>query len=107
MRLPLLSLLVSFVLGGTAPAVLHAQAPALPAGEAHFSIVTANDGKTVGSSDYTIAATAAGYEIASHGDMKLGSFSYSFTNNNRLDQQLNVVRDELSGTVKGAAVTFS
>lgn len=107
MRLSLLSLLVGCVLGGTAPLVLHAQAPAVPAGQAHFAIVTANDGKTVGSSEYSVTATAGGYEIASQGDMKIGSFTYSFINHNRLDSQLNVVRDELTGTVKGANVAFS
>lgn len=107
MRLPLLSLFASFVVGFSAPLALYAQAPALPAGQAHFAIVTANDGKTVGSAEYLVTATAAGYEIASQGDMKVGSFSYSFTNKNRMDRQLNIVRDELTGTVKGVPVTFS
>ncbi len=106
MRLSLLSLLVCCVLGETSPLALYAQAPAVPAGQAHFAIVTANDGKTVGSSEYSVTATAGGYQIASQGDMKLGSFSYSFTNNNRLDSQLNIVRDQLSGMVKSAQVTF-
>lgn len=107
MRLSLLSLLVCCVFGGTTPLALYAQASAIPAGEAHFAVMTANDGKTVGSSEYSVTAAGGGYDIASQGDMKLGSFSYSFINHNRLDSQLNIVRDELSGTVKGANVAFS
>lgn len=102
MRLPLLSLLASFVLGGVA----LAQAPALPQGEAHFAIVEANDGKTVGAADYSVATAPNGYQITSHGDMKLSKFSYSFSNANHLDSRLNIIRDELSGTVNGAQVTF-
>lgn len=105
MRLPLLSLLTSFVLGGALPLSTYAQA--VPAGEAHFTIVQASDGKTVGSSDYSVAPVAGGYAITSHGEMKLQKFSYSFSNNNRLDAQLNIVHDQLSGTVNGKEVAFN
>ena len=103
MRVPLLSLLLSLAL----PGVSLAQAPALPAGEAHFTIVQANDGKTVGSADSTVTATPSGYHIVSHGDLKIPKFTYSFTNTNRLDSGLNIVHDQLSGVVNGAQVTFT
>jgi hypothetical protein len=103
MRLPLLSALVPVVLAGAA----CAQAPALPAGQAHFNLVEASDGKTVGSADCTVTAAPGGYQIASQGDLKMPKFTYSFTNDNRLDSGLNIVRDQLSGTVNGAQVTFS
>lgn len=106
MRLPLFSLLISFVLGGAAPLTLDAQAPAVPAGSAHFSIVQANDGKSVGSTDCTVAGAPGGYAITSRGAIKLQKFSYSFSNSNRLDSQLNIVRDQLTGTVNGSQVTF-
>lgn len=102
MRLPLLSVLAPFVFAGA----LFAQAPALPAGQAHFTLVQANDGKTVGSADCSVAAAPNGYQVESHGDLKMPKFTYSFTNSNRLDSQLNMVHDQLSGTVNGAQVTF-
>ncbi len=102
MRLPLLSVLAPFVFAGA----LFAQAPALPAGQAHFTLVEANDGKTVGSADCSVAAAPNGYQVESHGDLKMPKFTYSFTNSNRLDSQLNMVHDQLSGTVNGAQVAF-
>lgn len=107
MRLPLFSILASLALGGLAPTLVFAQAAALPQGSAHFTLIQANDGKTVGSADCTVAAVLGGYQIDSHGDMKLAKFSYTFSNSNRLDPRLNIVRDQLSGTVNGTQVTFS
>ena len=102
MRLTFFSALAPFVLAGLAVA----QTPALPPGESHFSIVQASDGKNVGSADCTVNPAPSGYRIVSHGSLKLAKFSYSFTNDNRLDSQLNIVRDQLSGVVNGAEVTF-
>jgi hypothetical protein len=102
MRLSLLSALAPVVLAGA----VFAQAPTVPAGQSHFSIVQVNDGKTVGSTDCSVATAPGGYQISSHGDLKMAKFTYTFTNENRLDSQLNVVHDQLSGTVNGAQVTF-
>jgi hypothetical protein len=110
MRLPLLALLIA-----SFPAVTFAQAPTggaptvapVPAGQAHFNIVQASDGKTVGSTDCSVQTVPSGYQIDSHGDLKMGKFSYSFSNSNRLDSRLNIVHDQLTGTVNGAQVTFS
>jgi hypothetical protein len=103
MRLPLLSALAPFAFAG---AVL-AQAPPLPAGQSHFNLVQANDGKIVGSADCSVTPAPGGYRIASHGDLKMPKFTYTFTNENRLDSQLDIVHDQLTGTVKGAQVTFT
>lgn len=105
MRLSLLSLLASLVLSA-APAA-WAQAPGLPSGSGHFTLIQADNGKTDGSADCTVTPVLGGYQVDSRGQMRMGSFSYSFTNSNRLDPQLNIVHDQLSGTVKGAQVTFS
>jgi hypothetical protein len=102
MRLSLLSALAPIVFAGA----VSAQAPAVPAGQSHFTIVQANDGKTVGSADCSVAIAPGGYQITSHGDLKIPKFAYTFTNENRLDSQLNVVHDQLTGTVNGAQVTF-
>ncbi|MGB9031646.1 MAG: hypothetical protein WCC27_16105 [Acidobacteriaceae bacterium] len=102
MRLSLLSALAPVVLAGA----VFAQAPPVPAGQSHFTIVQANDGKTVGSADCSVATAPGGYQITSHGDLKMPKFTYTFTNENRLDSQLNIVHDQLSGTVNGAQVTF-
>ncbi|HVT97150.1 MAG TPA: hypothetical protein VHE33_06555, partial [Acidobacteriaceae bacterium] len=79
----------------------------MPAGQAHFTIVQASDGKNAGSADCTVTAVTGGYQISSNGDLKMPKFTYTFTNENRLDSQLNIVRDQLSGTVNGSQVTFS
>ena len=102
MRLSLLSALAPVLLAGA----VFAQAPALPAGQSHFTIVQANDGKSVGSADCSVATAPDGYQITSHGELKMAKFTYTFTNENRLDNQLNIVHDQLSGTVNGAQVTF-
>jgi hypothetical protein len=105
MRLQTLSLVASLLAGGIAPAL--AQAPGVPVGPGHYSIVQASDGKTVGAADCTVGSLASGYQIDSKGGIKLAKLSYEFTNSNRLDGQLNVVRDQLSGTVNSSQVTFS
>jgi hypothetical protein len=107
MRLQTLSLIASLVLGGVASVPALAQAPGVPVGQNHYTIVQANDGRTVGVANCTVGSLASGYQIDSQGSMKLAKFSYSFTNSNRLDGQLNIVRDQLSGTVNGAQVTFA
>ena len=87
------------------PAVF-AQAPALSPGSTNYALIEADNGKTVGSADVSVATTAGGYQITSRGDLKMAKFNYSFSNSNRLDSQLNIVRDELTGSVNGAQVTF-
>ena len=104
MRFSTLSVLASLALAAV-PAAL-AQAPALPAGSAHFALVQADNGKTDGSADCTVTPVPGGFQIDSRGQMHMGSFSYSFTISNRLDPQLNIVHDQLTGTVKGTQVTF-
>src|ERR1700691_6047473 len=101
MRLPLLSVVATFAFAGA----VFAQAPAVPAGQSHFNIVQASDGKTVGSADCSVATAAGGYQITSHGELKMPKFTYAFTNEDRLDSNLNVVHDQLTGTVNGAQVT--
>ena len=103
MRLSQLLALTPLVCAGA----LFAQAPAIPAGQAHFNIVTANDGKTVGSADSNVSIAPGGYQITSHGDLKMAKFTYSFTNESRLDNTLNIVHNKLTGTVNGAQVTFT
>jgi|ERR1700728_1110194 hypothetical protein len=103
MRLPLFFVLAPVVLAGAA----YAQAPAVPGGQAHFNIIEANDGKTVGTADCTVTAAPNGYQIVSHGDLKMPKFTYSFANESRLDTGLNIVHDQLTGTVNGAQVTFT
>lgn len=83
--------------------VMHAQA--LPAGSSHYQVYQGD--KVVGSSDATVTPTAAGYTIASRGDLKLSKFSYSFTNNQNLDHALNLVSSQITGSVNGSPVTFS
>lgn len=107
MRSQTLSLFASFILGGIATVPVLAQAPGVPVGQNHYTIVQASDGKTVGAADCTVGSLASGYKIDSQGGIKLSKFSYSFTNSNRLDGDLNIVRDELTGTVNGSQVTFA
>lgn len=99
MRLPVLALAFSL------PVPLIAQG--VPVGQNHYSLVQASDGKAVGSADCTVSSVASGYQIDSRGNITLAKLSYSFSDSNRLDPQLNIVHDQLSGTVNGQQVTFS
>lgn len=80
-----------------------AQSAPLPAGSAHFNIV--QDKKTVGTTDCDISALSSGYQVNSRG--QVDKYKYSFTNSSKMDANLNTVHNQLSGNVKGSAVTFS
>jgi hypothetical protein len=101
MRLSLLLLLI-----GSLPLALRAQAPGLPVGQTHYSIVQASNGHSVGSAACNVASTPEGYLIGSSGTLTLSKFSYTFSNSNRLDPQLNIVSDDLTGTVNSSQVVF-
>lgn len=77
----------------------------LPTDSTHFQIYQGD--KVIGSADSTIQANSAGYAINSQGNIKLSKFSYNFTNNQHTDSNLNLVSDQLSGTVNGSQVTFT
>ncbi|HEX5236015.1 MAG TPA: hypothetical protein VFW25_11870 [Silvibacterium sp.] len=95
----------SFVLALLLPAAMvHAQAD-LSAGTSHFTILQGD--KTVGASEFTVTPTPAGFTISSRGDLHLSKFSYSFTDSQNLDRVLNLVSDQITGTVNGSQVTFS
>ncbi len=81
------------------------QSVALPGGQSQFTIL--QNGKTVGHTESNVERVSNGYRIESHGEMSLGRFRYSFTSHNRLDPELNLVRDEITGTVNGKQATFS
>lgn len=90
------------VLAVATAACAHA---AIATGPAHFKIV--QNGKTLGESQCNIQPISSGYSITSTGKMSLGKFSYAFSNTQRLDPNLNLVTDQLSGVVNGTAVSFS
>jgi hypothetical protein len=77
----------------------------LPDGTTHF-VISQGD-KSVGTTDTTIQTTAAGYTVTSQGKMSLSKFTYSFTNTQHLDKSLNLVSDQINGTVNGSPVTFT
>ncbi|HEX4037005.1 MAG TPA: hypothetical protein VHX37_03020 [Acidobacteriaceae bacterium] len=95
------------MVAGILPSASFAQTPALPAGSSHYTLIQASDGKTVGSADATVQTLPNGYQVTSHGEMKMAKFTYTFNNDNRLDSQLDIVHDQLTGTVNGAQVTFN
>ena len=81
-----------------------AQSTVLPTGQSQFAIT--QNGKTLGHTESNIARLANGYQIESHGEMGLGKFHYSFTSQNRLDSELNVVQDSIAGQVNGKQARF-
>jgi hypothetical protein len=108
MRFPAKFLLLSFLLpiGFTQAQAQTAAAPVqLPAGSTHYVIYQGD--KTVGSADATIQPTPAGYTVTSQGKMSLSKFSYSFANTQHMDKSLNLVSDQINGTVNGSPVTFT
>ena len=94
--------LLSFLLATAAP---YAQTAPLTADSAHYSVN--QEDKAVGSGDYSIQPGPTGYNVTSHGELKLSKFSYSFSNAQHLDGNLNLVSDKLDGTVNGSPVTFT
>lgn len=99
------SLLLALLLpAGVPQAAAQAQA-SLPAGTVHYTIYQKD--KSVGSSEYTVMPTAAGYTITSRGDLHLSKLNYSFENSQNLDHMLNLVSDQITGTVNGNPVTFT
>lgn len=103
MRLPLLSLLgFCVVLPG-----LQAQTAGVPVGQSEYALVQADTGKTVGSAEATVTTVPGGYQIDSRGQLRMTKLTYSFANQNRLDPQLNIVRDQITGSVNGSTVTFN
>jgi hypothetical protein len=98
-------LIFSFLLALALPAGTMQGQTALSAGSSHYSVLQGD--KTVGSSEYTVTPTAAGYTISSRGDLHLSKLSYSFTNSQKLDHMLNLVSDQITGTVNASPVTFT
>ena len=80
-------------------------APALATGSANYAVYQGD--KVVGSGDYNIQSSANGYNVTSHGKLKLTKFTYNFTNTQHLDGERNLVSDQLSGNVNGSDVTFT
>jgi hypothetical protein len=95
----------SFLLALLLPAGMVQAQTALPAGTSHYAIYQGD--KTVGSSETMVTPTSAGYTVSSRGELNLSKFSYSFTNSQNLDRMLNLVSDQITGTVNGSQVTFT
>lgn len=100
MRLSIFSFLLSLLI----PLGLVQAQTGIPAGTGHYKVFQGD--KAVGSSQYTVTPTSAGYTIASQGDLRLSKFSYDFQSTQYLDHMLNLVSDRITGTVNGSAVTF-
>jgi hypothetical protein len=106
MRFTAAPLMLSFLLPVSLLPAVAAQAQAtLAPGTAHYDVYQGD--KTVGKSDYTVQSASNGYTVTSHGELKLTKFNYSFTNTQKLDANLNLVSNQLNGTVNGTPVTFA
>lgn len=99
------SLLLALLLPVAQARVAAQTQVSLPAGTVHYTVYQKD--KSVGSSEYTVMPTAAGYTITSHGDLHLSKLSYSFENSQNLDHMLNLVSDQITGSVNGSPVTFT
>ena len=76
-------------------------------GSAHYNIV--QGGKTtkpLGNAQYSVTPVNGGYTVVSSGEMSLAQFKYRFDNSVTVDSQLNLVHDQLNGTVKNVSVAF-
>lgn len=100
MRFSSFSLLLALLI----PAGMAQAQTAIPAGSTYYKVFQGD--KVVGASQYTVTPTAAGYTIMSHGDLRLSKFSYDFSSAQYLDHMLNLVSNQITGTVNGSAVTF-
>jgi hypothetical protein len=81
---------------------LHAQQRPLVPGGAHYTVWQGT--KSLGESEYSLAAIPGGFTVTSSGHMALGKFSYSFHNQATIDSSMNLVRDKLTGSVNGIKV---
>jgi hypothetical protein len=95
----------SFALALLLPAGMLQTQTSVPARTSHYTI-TQND-KTVGSAEFTATPISGGYTITSHGNLHLSKLNYNFTNTQNLDRALNLVSDQITGTVNGSEVTVS
>lgn len=77
----------------------------LPMGTSRFSI--AQGGKTVGSTECTVSTEGSGYTVTSKGEVRLSKLSYSFNDTQTMDRALNLVSDQITGSVNGKPVTFA
>jgi len=94
----------SFLLALLIPMGLVQAQTGIPAGSEHYKVFQGD--KVVGSSQYTVTPTTAGYTITSQGGLRLSKFSYDFNSTQYLDHMLNLVSNQITGTVNGSAVTF-
>jgi hypothetical protein len=101
MRFSALSCLLALLL----PAGMVQAQTALPAGSSHFTI--SQNGKAVGSTECTVTPTASGYAVTSQGSLRLSKLTYSFNNAQNLDRMLNLISDDITGTVNNSPVTVA
>src|SRR5690242_11272823 len=92
-------------LGLLFPAGLIQAQTAIPPGTSHYTI--SQNKKNVGSAEFTVTPTTAGYSITSQGELRMSKLNYRFTNTQNLDRALNLVNDRIIGTVNGSSVTIS
>jgi hypothetical protein len=79
------------------------QTQALQPAPAHFTIHQGE--QSVGTATYDIRPDNGGYRVTSHGNLHVTNLAYAFSKTERLDQNLEIVSENLSGTVNGSAVT--
>jgi hypothetical protein len=103
--LPAIPVLLAPVLLSVALFSAAGSAQTLQPGSARYTVYQGD--KSVGASEYAVQSTPAGYTVTSHGNLHVGKFSYDFQNAQNLDHSLNLVSDQLSGTVNGSEVTFA
>lgn len=77
----------------------------LPTGTSRFSVVQGE--KTVGSTECTVTAAGSGYNVTSQGEVRLSKLNYSFNDTQMMDRALNLVSDQITGSVNGKPVTFA
>ncbi|WP_216840973.1 hypothetical protein [Acidobacterium sp. S8] len=78
---------------------------ALVPGTVNYTIE--QNGKNLGSASYTVQNAPNKYILTSTGKMTEDKFSYAFSNTQKLDRNLNLITDQLSGVVSGKAVSFN
>lgn len=81
------------------------QAQTLQPESARFSVHQGS--QSVGTANYQIQPEAGGYRVTAHGNLKLEKLAYAFSKTERLDQNLAIVSENLSGTVNGSAVNVA
>ncbi len=80
-------------------------AQSLPSGPSSYSVTLR--GQSAGKVSAAITPTSNGYNLTARAKLQLDTTQFAFSRDGAVNQQLNLTKESLSGTVNGSAVLFN